>query len=86
MLFKTARSLDTTQKVVLNQQETIERYEKEINTLQSDMNELEYKKYVTPEELEKVRKSCYEYSWEIYEEMRDFIHKAESRLPILKRI
>lgn len=85
-LFKTARSLDTTQTVVLSQQEIIERYEKEIDVLQDDVYKLERKEYVTPEQLEKVRMSGYNYSWEIYEEMRDFINKAESRLPVLKRI
>lgn len=71
--------IKTIRKVVLEQRNIVERHEEEIRTLQN-------KKYVTPEELERVRKSGYEYSWEVYKEMRDFIYKAEARIPTLKRI
>lgn len=69
----------TVRKVVIEQRNIVERHEEEIRTLQN-------KDYVTPEELERVRKSGYEYTWEVYKEMRDFINKAEARIPLLKRI
>lgn len=86
LVFRTQNQLNTTRRLVLQHQEMIEQCQKDINLVEEDVQTLQYKKYVTPEELEKVRMSGYDYSWEIYEEMRDFIQKAESRLPILKRI
>lgn len=86
MLFSIKRSLNVTDKLVLQHQETIELCQKNINTAENDIRELGYKKYVTPEKLEKVRQWLAESRWDLHEQFTDFVYKAESRLPILKRI
>lgn len=85
-LWVTRSQLASVQELVTSQQEVIVVYDKHFKSLEEDVDKLQMRSYVTPDELEKVRKSGYDYSWEIYEEMRDFMNKAEARLPILKRI